>query len=368
MKAALLVESLTGNTWKAAERIAADLEQERWTITGLTKLQQPDYAAIQDADIVLVGTWVHGLFVVGQTPWALAPISNLPAMRGKQAAVFCTFALNPGKSLDKLTGAVEATGATVVGGLALSRSKLDEHSEVFASRLDRRAVTPRRRLRSVRLRRVSGRASARSGRARQGQRDTAEGASSSDRGDRYSTTTLVPTPAQFHIHWASAVDWRTQPPDSGWPSWRLGLQRDAVAVRDLVEPDAAAAGAVGEADHVAPLDGRVGGRVRVHRAGVDAVRAGVRLAGATRDGWVLTTVPSASTAQTRCCERGRRRPAGPCRSWPAARRRRSASGAGAGAGAAGGGRGRRAPDAEPAAGRRRRRCRRRGCPDRAATP
>ena len=135
MKAVILVESLTGNTWKAAERIAADLEQERWTITGLTKLRQPDYAAIQEADVVLIGTWVHGLFVVGQTPWALAPISNLPAMRGKRAAVFCTFALNPGKSLDKLTGAVEATGATVVGGLALSRSKLDEHSEVFASRL-----------------------------------------------------------------------------------------------------------------------------------------------------------------------------------------------------------------------------------------
>ena len=66
---------------------------------------------------MLVGTWVHGLFVVGQTPWALAAISNLPAMRGKQAAVFCTFALNPGRSLDKLTGAVEATGASVIGGL-----------------------------------------------------------------------------------------------------------------------------------------------------------------------------------------------------------------------------------------------------------
>ena len=135
MKAALLVESLTGNTWKAAELIADDLTQEGWTITGLAKVRQPDLAAIQDADIVLVGTWVHGLFVVGQTPWALATISNLPAMRGKQAAVFCTFALNPGKSLDKLTGAVEATGAGVLGGLALSRSKLDEHSEVFASRL-----------------------------------------------------------------------------------------------------------------------------------------------------------------------------------------------------------------------------------------
>ena len=135
MKATLLVESLTGNTWKAAELIADDLRQEGWTINGLTKLRTPDLAAIQDADMVLVGTWVHGLFVVGQTPWALATISNLPAMRGKRAAVFCTFALNPGRSLDKLTGAVGATGADVLGGLALSRSKLDEHSEMFASRL-----------------------------------------------------------------------------------------------------------------------------------------------------------------------------------------------------------------------------------------
>lgn len=143
MKAALLVESLTGNTWRAAELIADDLAQEGWTITGLDRVKTPDLAAIQAADMVLVGTWVHGLFVVGQTPWAVATISNLPAMRGKQAAVFCTFALNPGKSLDRLTGAVQATGADVVGGLALSRSKLEEHSEVFASRLVG-AVTPSR--------------------------------------------------------------------------------------------------------------------------------------------------------------------------------------------------------------------------------
>jgi hypothetical protein len=85
--------------------------------------------------MVLVGTWVHGLFVVGQAPWAASTISNLPAMRGMRAAAFCTFALNPGSSLDKLTRAVQATGADVVGGLALSRSKLDEHSEIFAERL-----------------------------------------------------------------------------------------------------------------------------------------------------------------------------------------------------------------------------------------
>jgi flavodoxin len=135
MKAALLVESLTGNTWRAAELIAGQLQQEGWSITGLSKVRQPDHAAIQAADVVLVGTWVHGLFIVGQAPWAAAAISNLPTMRGKRVAAFCTFALNPGRSLEKLTAAVGATGADVIGGLAMSRSKLEAHTEEFAARL-----------------------------------------------------------------------------------------------------------------------------------------------------------------------------------------------------------------------------------------
>ena len=134
MKAAILVESLTGNTWKAAERIADGLGQHGWSITGLNKVRQPDLAALQAADLVLVGTWVHGLFVVGQTPWAVNSIANLPTMRGKRAAAFCTFALNPGTSLEKLTDAVGDTGANVIGGMALHRGKLEAHSELFAER------------------------------------------------------------------------------------------------------------------------------------------------------------------------------------------------------------------------------------------
>lgn len=135
VKAAILVESLTGNTWKAAERTADLLQQERWTITGLSKVKQPDHAAIQAADLVLVGSWVHGAFVFGQAPWAVNTISNLPAMRGKKAAAFCTFALHPGSALDRLTSAVGDTGAYVIGGLAISRSKLEQHTEEFAERL-----------------------------------------------------------------------------------------------------------------------------------------------------------------------------------------------------------------------------------------
>ena len=135
MKAALLVESLTGNTWSAAELIGDKLQQEHWTITGMSKVGSPDLASIQQADIVLVGTWTHGLFVVGQTPFALGNIANLPTMRGKQAACFLTFALNAGKSIDKLTTAVGQTGADVVGGLEIKRNYLEQHTDLFVERL-----------------------------------------------------------------------------------------------------------------------------------------------------------------------------------------------------------------------------------------
>ena len=135
MKAALLIESFTGNTWKAGELVATDLQQEGWTITGIDPMRAPEHRAIQEADIVLIGTWVHGLFVVGQGPFALNRIRSLPSMRGKKAAVFCTFALDPKRTLDKMTRAVEGLGAEVIGGLALNRSKLEEHSEEFAGRL-----------------------------------------------------------------------------------------------------------------------------------------------------------------------------------------------------------------------------------------
>ena len=135
VKAALLVESLTGNTWRAAESIAANLQQENWSITGLSPMCRPDHASIQAADIVLVGTWVHGAFVIGQAPWGIGAINALPSLGGKKAVTFCTFALNPGRTLGAMDKAVERLGADVIGGMALHRSKLAAHTEEFAARL-----------------------------------------------------------------------------------------------------------------------------------------------------------------------------------------------------------------------------------------
>ena len=135
MKAAILIESLTGNTWKAGEMIASGLQQEGWQVSGFSSLRAPDHAGIQDADVVVVGTWVHGLFVVGQAPWGIDRLRALPSMAGKKVAGFCTYALNPGRALDAVTRELERTGGEVVGGLTLQRGRLAAHTEEFVLRL-----------------------------------------------------------------------------------------------------------------------------------------------------------------------------------------------------------------------------------------
>ncbi len=135
MKAVVLFESLTGNTRRAGELIASKLQSHGVGITAVSPLRDPEHGAIQDADVVIVGTWVHGLFVVGQAPFGLGTVAHMPAISGKLVATYCTFALNPAKSLDKLGRALEARGGNVVGGLALHRRKLEEHTDTFVDRL-----------------------------------------------------------------------------------------------------------------------------------------------------------------------------------------------------------------------------------------
>jgi hypothetical protein len=133
--AIVMIESLTGNTWKAGERIAANLQQEGWGVTALCSVRSPDLPALSAADLVVVGTWTDGIFVIGQRPGGAGHLWDLPAMVGKQGAAFCTYALNPGKVPEKLSRIMAARGADVIGGLALHRHKLDQHSEEFVSRL-----------------------------------------------------------------------------------------------------------------------------------------------------------------------------------------------------------------------------------------
>ena len=85
-----------------------------------------DLQALSAADLVVVGTWTDGMFFFGQRPGRGGRIKDrLPAMAGKQAVTYVTFALEPRHALDKLTEIVRATGAEVIGGMAIRRDDIE---------------------------------------------------------------------------------------------------------------------------------------------------------------------------------------------------------------------------------------------------
>jgi Flavodoxin domain len=134
VEAVVIYESLTGNTAKAGRAIAAEL-----TASGLPTRAFPitkiDYQALADADLVVVGSWVDGLILVGQRPGRIGRINAMPALAGKQAIVYLTYAIDAGRSLEKLSAAVEARGAEVLGGQTIRRDKLAQGVDDLVDRI-----------------------------------------------------------------------------------------------------------------------------------------------------------------------------------------------------------------------------------------
>ena len=134
--AVVIYETLTGNTKKAGERIARDL-----SASGVSSLACPvleiDYPALAAADVVIIGTWTDGIVLFGQKPGRAGRIwSKVPALDRKKAALYCTFAVAPGKTLPKLESMVrDHHGADVVGGLAIRRTQVEQGAETFVRRL-----------------------------------------------------------------------------------------------------------------------------------------------------------------------------------------------------------------------------------------
>jgi flavodoxin I len=119
--AVVIYESLTGNTRRAAEIISGELTRRGIPATACP-ITAIDLQALSAADLVFVGTWTDGLIFFGQKPGRGGRLKDrLPAMAGKQAVTFVTFALEPRRALDKLTDIVRATGADVIGGMAIRR-------------------------------------------------------------------------------------------------------------------------------------------------------------------------------------------------------------------------------------------------------
>jgi hypothetical protein len=134
VRAVVIYESLTGNTKKASEALAAGLTAQG-VETVACPIQRIDYQALQAADLVIVGGWVDGLLFVGQRPGRAGRYKAMPAIAGKRTVVFLTYAIDPGKALEKLSAAVSARGGDVVGGMAIRRDKLAEGVDTLVDKI-----------------------------------------------------------------------------------------------------------------------------------------------------------------------------------------------------------------------------------------
>lgn len=135
MQAVIIYDSVTGNTRQAANFIADELY--RWGVgSNLFKVSELSDRAVAEADLVVIGSWTDGLFVVGQKPGRHKRFKHLlPDLNGKRCAVYCTFAINPGHTLDKLTKTVEEHGGNVIGGMSIRRDDLEGGATEFTERL-----------------------------------------------------------------------------------------------------------------------------------------------------------------------------------------------------------------------------------------
>ena len=72
---------------------------------------------MSEADLIYVGSWVKGLFIILQRPTerSMQFIERLGNLIGKKAMVFCTYKLATGSTLSRMSGALEGKGAKVLG-------------------------------------------------------------------------------------------------------------------------------------------------------------------------------------------------------------------------------------------------------------
>jgi hypothetical protein len=134
VKVVIVYESLTGTTARAARIVGDELTRAGAAVT-VCPITAIDYQALSDAELVVVGTWTDGILVVGQRPGRAARLRAMPVLTGKSAVVYCTYAIDSGRTLEKLIAIVEERGADVLGGMTIRRDRVATGATEFAARV-----------------------------------------------------------------------------------------------------------------------------------------------------------------------------------------------------------------------------------------
>jgi flavodoxin len=136
MNIAIVYDSKTGTTAKAAESMGKAFEEQGHQCT-VQSVTEADPAQVSRADLICVGSWTKGLYVIFQhaTKDSLRFIHQLDNLSGKLAVAFCTYKIATGKLLPRLGQALEAKGAEVVGQFQYRGAHPDDKFRTFAKSL-----------------------------------------------------------------------------------------------------------------------------------------------------------------------------------------------------------------------------------------
>ncbi len=136
MNIAIIYDSSTGTTAKAAEAMGKTLEA-RGHQCRVQSISLADPADVSEADLICIGSWVKGLFIIRQHPTegTMRFIERLGDLAGKNVVVFCTYKLAIGSTLRQMAEALEKEGATVIEQFKYRGSEPNSKFASFANSL-----------------------------------------------------------------------------------------------------------------------------------------------------------------------------------------------------------------------------------------
>jgi len=125
VKVAVVYESRTGTTERAAELIGAGA-QELGHEVGVWPTGKVNLEFLTEADIVFLGTWTDGIVVAGHRPGDAGKLLDMPGIWGKPTAGFVTYKFHAGKVIEKVGDVVTLLGGDWLGGRTFRKDKLSE--------------------------------------------------------------------------------------------------------------------------------------------------------------------------------------------------------------------------------------------------
>ena len=133
MQILILYQSRKGYTRQTAQ-IIAEITRKLGHSVIIKSVIEAHKGDIEQADLLFIGTWIQGFILFGVKPaGADLWVPSLPPLTNKPVAIFCTYAFNPRRSLEKLGNLLRARGATIVSQQAFHNGHLGEGVEAFVT-------------------------------------------------------------------------------------------------------------------------------------------------------------------------------------------------------------------------------------------